>query len=944
MVPFDPQTSKRFGGIKKCLCDQSSLKVMYSYTEGCYTLGAATSFRYQISPVNNRTLLTYFSNKNCQLPYYDSYEFTGSVDGCTEGSPGINWYIKLFRTPIPPPPIPGYYYYEQYLEGDGCSSKTSSNGMRVNILPGTCVVNPTNTGSMYADPPVSPNQMMMSYSTGTCPNWNVSSTIVKSPINAGCTMNEPYRTKNLVLVPPNNFSMIVEPLIDQINLNFNQSWTFINTSSFTIRGNIDSYPVSNWWTYNTSCYVTGCSLYDVRWEGQNVTLEYTLRQIPMIILDIPSPPQYNSFTMRKRTIMEKIKILSIYTRNITISYSSLLGIPGDVYHNITVDGRFLLNKTNCNWGSTLECTIGTSDFASFQPGSSHGLSIYSTTQKGKFRSNNTEQINFQLYTLVEKPVVTYNQSKGDLYLTITAGGGIPGMTNYEVYLNGSRFTNCTYNEFIENLFDCTVFNISPTTNYSFNIISNNDVDTNSTLTSWQTWPAPTPVVLTATPDMHYVYLSWTESTGGQPNHTNYYVYISYGESSWRVVPGCQNFKELSCNISSLVSSTKYLFKLVVDNDAFPSLDFYANSTTLFDPNNICEGQIVCSGNGKCINGRCECFQGWDGVICSLRKPIEQVNVTVNPDPQSPRIIIQVDSVSYDYTVTEVSEQSDILQISTMNLTALTWDLKYNIETINHPDNNSPLLYKTWIYTSSNDTGEQDHIKNITITFSQYVALNGTIGDTYPSSFAGDDFQIKIGAIKYYIELNGWNFSSSLNYLVVNSLISAPIDQCGRSSDASSVKEGSDSSTVTIGDGNVVTGRLLNRALIDDIPMRVAYSTAPRDKRTLLSSSIPYFERRAEIDPDFSLMLKTDSNGNIQNDPCDDDSKLDTMKIIIGVVVGVVGAIAVVIATVVTIKQIKKNKAERRRIASRLKRLQNDTPTSAPTTTTTTPTTTPTPNV
>ncbi|EGG15568.1 hypothetical protein DFA_10410 [Cavenderia fasciculata] len=409
-----------------------------------------------------------------------------------------------------------------------------------------------------------------------------------------------------------------------------------------------------------------------------------------------------------------------------------------------------------------------------------------------------------------------------------------------------------------------------------------------------------------------VSLSWG-SHGGIPDSVRYKVsmYLQNNNPSVKPTTICQDSLD-TCTITKLTSNTLYSFDITLSSFQFDSIVETRSIQTLTYPNNVtCQdpnSTIDCSGYGQCINGTCLCDKNRIGIYCETQTTDQGGNSgNVNPNPNTPEIVISNKNIFYDFVISEIREVDlDDQIIKTLDLTTLNWTQSNTTTT-----NNQSFIQNNWIYSTVNNN---TNFQSINITFLQYKQgqeNNNNNNSKIPITFANQLFYLDVGSIKYTIDIGGWNFNNRLNTLQLITNITQPqVDGGCGSTDVdfnnNIVTNATEFTSVFVGQDQVVVGKLINRALLDDIPRKISYKVQQYQndqQKQLLSiiTLIPNFNSLATLDPQFDLLINTDGG----TDSCTNES--NTWKIIVGAVVGGIGALALGAGAVIFYQKAKTKK-------------------------------------
>eukprot|EP01132_Coremiostelium_polycephalum_P001541 gene1541-1939_t len=648
---------------------------------------------------------------------------------------------------------------------------------------------------------------------------------------------------------------------------------------------------------------------------------------------------YNSLSV------PSIDILSVTTTTINVGFYSKGGVPGLTKYIVKLDSNVLeycnmisnantclisnlnpgqkytitvngLNDIDTTSNSTDIITIPkinnpqikvmelTSDFISIQIGYSGGVGSTSTKVfidsnevSSSILENDGSIVNtlktFKTYSIISEPTITAIQTPTDLIISTNSIGGTPSYpTTFDILINNTILCkNITSTD------KCRVEGITFRVYYKIDVNAFNYKTKKNTFNLVKTFAPPTKVIISGKSELSNITLSWTESNEGKPNETKYLASISYDGTIWKEV--CTN-------------------TITVYNSFFEPVHTHFNLSTLDLPNNcIPKGSTnECSNHGTCVNGQCECDSDYDGHYCE--SPIKPFPPIIIPDPTRPGANVSQNGVKYTFELCAISEvdiSRNIIKI--IELRNLNWTLNSSDnETVIHPLSNEKFIKIEWKYSTIPSGEYSDIAKAINITFIQYNKIQGvTLGESFHYGFAGQNYSIRTGSLKYTMKVDNWNFNSNLHKLELNSSVSAPVGSGCGSNRFSFSESNDDITSVNVHDdnGNYVFGRILNRAILDNIPRSISqiFTSDTKNEKITITSQIPYFLSHVILDPDFHLILSV----NGKSKEC---GKSLNWRLITGVTVGGVALICIVIGAGLLVKKkmnyIKAKKSLNNRLA------------------------------
>ncbi|EGG18169.1 hypothetical protein DFA_06836 [Cavenderia fasciculata] len=364
-----------------------------------------------------------------------------------------------------------------------------------------------------------------------------------------------------------------------------------------------------------------------------------------------------------------------------------------------------------------------------------------------------------------------------------------------------------------------------------------------------------------------------------------------------------------CNVSGLIPSTDYSFTLTMKSDQFDPVTRSVSVQTIQSPISPCmdlklgaNNTIDCNGFGQCLNGTCLCVNNRVGIYCETPTTDQGGNsgngTNVDPNPSVPEIIINNKNIFYEFVISQIREVDiEDNTVKMVDLTTLNWTLSNQTSIYN-----TSFIQSNWIYMTSNNS----YFNSVNITFLQFKSTSDSQSQSkIPLTFAGQLFYLDVGSMKYTIDIDGWEFDSRLNTLELITNITQPQrnDGCGELdidfNNNNIVTNSTEFTSVYVGEDQAVVGKLINRALLDNVPRRISYKVQPyqstdnnnnQDSDTpkqILSiiTLIPNFNYKATLDPQFDLLINSDPEDNCA-------SSSNSWKIIVGAVVGGIGLMAV----------------------------------------------------
>ncbi|EGC29577.1 hypothetical protein DICPUDRAFT_42680, partial [Dictyostelium purpureum] len=303
----------------------------------------------------------------------------------------------------------------------------------------------------------------------------------------------------------------------------------------------------------------------------------------------------------------------------------------------------------------------------------------------------------------------------------------------------------------------------------------------------------------------------------------------------------------------------------------------------------CLGSPVCGGkdHGYCNgNTGCVCYSPWIGNDC-LSKIVyvdpPKTNIT-GPSTEIPVISDNENS----------NNQQGIFYSSFVSLASLR-EIDYQDNIVYN------YTFKEWVFTEI-DTLTSKYQTNITIGENQVrvtAVLKWFVNETQ-IEFANQNLTMNPSSIKYTVEIENYPFASQLNQL---QLIMYAALLSNKSKDICSTKEFGETSSgdnsnylnIQVNDHSLY-GRFIKRCIVDDDILKTAYNQlldsslnkivdGSNQVQTFIGITIPWFNSRVVIDPDFSVLINSFSaSPSHPNSICSSSNSLSKGKIA-GIAIG-----------------------------------------------------------
>jgi len=321
-------------------------------------------------------------------------------------------------------------------------------------------------------------------------------------------------------------------------------------------------------------------------------------------------------------------------------------------------------------------------------------------------------------------------------------------------------------------------------------------------------------------------------------------------------------------------------------------DGSSNETSSSNSKATCPSNCGGPSKGICLSsGGCKCFDNYYGEDCT-----SQIIVVPLPDidPNTPT------------TTIVVPNSDDKIKVSSLISIIAYNELDSNGKVVKHQ------TFKQWFYSEIRSglylyrTNIEKTNVNVTI---EYFTNTTTI------QFAGQVLTMNPSSIKYQISIDKYQFESTLNQLEF--IMSASInmsnnDGCTYNNNDNTI-EGSEYLRLQI-DNYSLYGRFIKRGLVDNRPRNIintfinSNTTKNSEATKQIGIRIPFYNTNAIIDPDFSILIDSNSAKDREGSICSSKSKKLTGPQIAGIVIGCVGFTAVIVTAVVySIYKTKKSK-------------------------------------
>ncbi|EGC34703.1 hypothetical protein DICPUDRAFT_34568, partial [Dictyostelium purpureum] len=326
----------------------------------------------------------------------------------------------------------------------------------------------------------------------------------------------------------------------------------------------------------------------------------------------------------------------------------------------------------------------------------------------------------------------------------------------------------------------------------------------------------------------------------------------------------------------------------------------------------CIGSPVCGGpsNGKCVeNQGCVCFSPWIGNDCSSQIIIIDPPTANKTDPTTnitlPGTNNNNSTVTYKSLITLVS-------IREVNILGdMVYEKPFEKWTVKQLDDTT-FIYNTTLEITKKD--KKSTTTNVKVTLKWFTNETNV-------TFANEQLIMNPSSMKYTIEISDYSFDDSLSQL---QLIMSALIQSNTTDDICSVREfgettsGDNSNYVKIQiDNHSLYGRFIRRGFIDSTIRSVTNIlldkymkpiSGTKELQSYIGIQIPYYRESIILDPDFSVLIDSNSASSKSGSICSNKSKLSGPKIA-GIVIGCVAFVAIILV-IITYHFIKKRSEEK----------------------------------
>ncbi|KAM9963042.1 hypothetical protein ACTFIW_006263 [Dictyostelium discoideum] len=411
---------------------------------------------------------------------------------------------------------------------------------------------------------------------------------------------------------------------------------------------------------------------------------------------------------------------------------------------------------------------------------------------------------------------------------------------------------------------------------------------------------------------------WLYGIGFNQDQTVYINYLNGGLNS-NIFEAIDPISTYSRALTITIKETEYPFIIkILSYGGFISNEYLINPILFILPPpetqtplptnspQLCKGNPQCGGpkQGYCSSTGCICYSPWVGLSC-------QSKVVIVPPPK-------LNETNPSINITKPSNGSD----DNLSFTALV-----SIVSLRELDfkNNVIKTYKfdKWIQTKLKDNQYQ-YIAHLETSFNNNTKLNCTttvitewFNSTTNITFANQNLIMNPSSLKYNINITTYPFENQLNTLqliIQAKAISNEIDydSCSSKDFGETVDDNSNYVQLKVND-NSLYGRFIKRAIVDGNLNSINNiilngqsdddddSTTYYSSESLIAISIPYYKNLIQLDPDFGILLDSESANSICKE--NSENKLSTGAII-GIVLGCVGCAILITISIFLAKKYK----------------------------------------
>ncbi|EGC28886.1 hypothetical protein DICPUDRAFT_159613 [Dictyostelium purpureum] len=323
-----------------------------------------------------------------------------------------------------------------------------------------------------------------------------------------------------------------------------------------------------------------------------------------------------------------------------------------------------------------------------------------------------------------------------------------------------------------------------------------------------------------------------------------------------------------------IKPTTKPINIIVGIDSSTLGDPYTINPIVFDymeqantNTSLCRGTPLCGGpdQGECLSTGCKCISPWTSDDC-MSRVIQVPPPNANETTPSTNITIG-EETTFTSIVSIVGIKE--LDIESKEVNRYIFDQWEYREIFNDS-------YISRYSYSSSIKKDSEQVSNITVTLDWYKVESNI-------HFADEEIHIMPSTIKYTIKITSYPFSTKLNTLQL--IMKASIqtnskNSCSNKKFGESIRDNSDYIKLQV-DNHSFYGRFVKRCIIDDTKistltntildssMNDTLSNDHQTSQSYIGININQFTDNVVIDPDFSILLDSNSVGS----SCRDNSGL-----------------------------------------------------------------------
>ncbi|EGC31628.1 hypothetical protein DICPUDRAFT_99158 [Dictyostelium purpureum] len=272
---------------------------------------------------------------------------------------------------------------------------------------------------------------------------------------------------------------------------------------------------------------------------------------------------------------------------------------------------------------------------------------------------------------------------------------------------------------------------------------------------------------------------------------------------------------------------------------------------------LCKGTPLCGGptQGTCYLTGCKCILPWIGIDCmskvitvpppKINETDPSTNITVGEEISVTSVVSIVGVKELDFYSTEIN--------------------KYFFDTWIYRLLSNDSISTVYTYTSTIKKDGVD-VSNITATLEWFKESSNV-------QFANENVELNPSSIKYTIKITNYPFSSILNslQLIMKASIQTDSGSCSGTVKqfGNLTRENSDYLKLQV-DNYSFYGRFIKRCIVDDDQISTITNTIldnsmnqnltnnHQNSQSYIGINIPYFSDNVVVDPDFSVLLDSNS--------------------------------------------------------------------------------------